>query len=116
MITGVPGCQIWDQELSGLVAGAPFKVEEFKEYPIEIAIAEIPGGKFGFVLFIEEVDSKGKPVEPGKKAYDLFRTCDENPDPEKIMQSLKDAGCFVGDNRIPFNEEAWTWECPVEEN
>ena len=117
MITGVPGCQIWDQELSGLVAGAPFKVEEFKEYPIEIAIAEIPGGKFGFILFIEEVDSKGNPIEKGaNKKYDLFRTCDENPDPDKIMQALKDAGCFVGDNRIPFNEEAWTWECPIEED
>ena len=103
--------------MSGLVAGAPFKVEEFKEYPIEIALAEIPGGKFGFILFIEEVDSKGNPVDksPNKK-YDLFRTCDENPDPDKIMQALKEAGCYVGDNRIPFNDEAWTWECPVEED
>jgi hypothetical protein len=101
--------------LGGLIAGTPFMVKEGETYPIEIAIAEIPGGIFGFILFIEEVDSKGEPVDKGKKKYDLFRTCDENPDPDKILQALKEAGCHKGDNRIEFNEEAWTWECPVEE-
>ena len=116
-IKGIPGCRVWDDELGGLIAGTPFKVEEFENYPIEIAISEIPGGKFGFVLFIEEVDSKGNPVDdtPNKK-YDLFRTCDENPEPAKVLQALKEAGCDAGDNRIEFNDEAWTWECPVEEN
>ncbi len=110
-IKGIPGCKIWDDELGGLIAGTPFKVEEWKEYPVEIAIAEMPGGKFGFVLFIEEVDSKGEPVEKGvNKKYDLFRTCDANPDIDKVLQALKDADCYIGDNRIPFNEESWVWE------
>ena len=106
-ITGIPGCRIWDTELGGLIAGTPFKVKEGDEYPIEIAISEIPGGKFGFVLFIEDItEGKG-----GKaKQYDLFRTCDTNPDPAKVMQALKDAGCYVEDAKIPFNQDAWVWE------
>ena len=107
MIKGVPGCQIWDSELSGLVAGAPFDVREGEAYPIEIAISEIPGGKFGFVLFIEDI-TEGK--NNNAKKYDIFRTCDTNPDPAKIMQALKDAGCHAGDNTIPFNEDSWVWE------
>lgn len=106
-ITGIPGCQIWDGELGGLIAGKPFKVTEGDSYPIEIAISEIPGGKFGFVLFIEDItegaNNKGK-------QYDLFRTCDTNPDPAKVMQALKDAGCHCGEYKIPFNEDAWVWE------
>ena len=115
-IKGIPGCKIWDDELGGLIAGTPFHVEECETYPIEIAISEIPGGAFGFILFIEEVDKKGEPVDKGKKKYDLFRTCDENPSPDKILQALREAGCLHGENRIEFNEEAWTWECPVEED
>ena len=115
-IKGIPGCKIWDDELGGLIAGTPFHVEEFEKYPIEIAISEIPGGAFGFILFIEEVDKKGEPIDKGKKKYDIFRTCDENPSPDKILQALREAGCLHGENRIEFNEEAWTWECPVEED
>ena len=107
MIKGVPGCQIWDSELGGLVAGAPFNVKEGQAYDIEIAISEIPGGKFGFVLFIEDItDGKNSKA----KKYDLFRTCDVNPDVDKVMKALKDAGCHAGDNRIPFNEDSWVWE------
>ena len=107
MIKGVPGCGIWDSELGGLVAGAPFKVREGESYDIEIAISEIPGGKFGFVLFIEDItDGKNSKA----KQYDLFRTCDVNPDVDKVMQALKDAKCHAGDNRIPFNTDSWVWE------
>lgn len=107
MIKGVPGCGIWDSELGGLVAGAPFKVREGESYDIEIAISEIPGGKFGFVLFIEDItDGKNSKA----KQYDLFRTCDVNPDVDKVMKALKDAGCHAGENRIPFNTDSWVWE------
>ncbi len=107
MIKGVPGCGIWDNELGGLVAGAPFKVKEGQAYDIEIAISEIPGGKFGFVLFIEDITDG---ANAKAKRYDLFRTCDANPDVDKVMQALKDAGCHAGENRIPFNEDSWVWE------
>ena len=108
MIKGIKGCEIWDSELGGLVAGTPFKVREGESYDIEIAISEIPGGKFGFVLFIEDItDGKNSKA----KQYDLFRTCDTNPDVDKVMQALKEAGSYEGDNRIPFNEDSWVWEC-----
>ena len=107
-IKGIPGCKIWDDELGGLIAGTPFKVEEGEAYDIEIAISEIPGGKFGFVLFIEDVTDG---ANNSAKQYDLFRTCDTNPDVDKVMQALKDAKCHAGDNRIPFNEDSWVWEC-----
>ena len=110
-IKGVPGCGIWDNELGGLIAGNPFDVKEGEEYDIEIAISEIPGGKFGFILFIEELDKKGNPKDTTKgKKYDLFRTTDSNPDVQKVMQALKDAGCHAGNNNIPFNEEPYVWE------
>ena len=107
-IKGVPGCQIWDNELGGLIAGTPFSVKEGQSYDMEVAISEIPGGKFGFVLFIEDITDGSNDKA---KQYDLFRTCDVNPDVDKVMQALKDAGCHAGDNRIPFNTDSWVWEC-----
>ena len=107
-IKGVPGCQIWDNELGGLIAGTPFSVKEGEAYDMEVAISEIPGGKFGFVLFIEDITDG---ANDKAKQYDLFRTCDVNPDVDKVMQALKDANCHAGDNRIPFNTDSWVWEC-----
>ncbi len=107
-ITGIPGCRIWDGELGGLIAGTPFKVTEGEAYDIEIAISEIPGGKFGFVLFIEDITDG---ANDKAKQYDLFRTCDVNPNIDKVMQALKEANCYAGDNRIPFNGDSWVWEC-----
>ena len=107
-IKGVPGCQIWDNELGGLIAGTPFSVKEGEAYDMEVAISEIPGGKFGFVLFIEDITDG---ANDKAKQYDLFRTCDVNPDVDKVMQTLKEANCYAGDNRIPFNADSWVWEC-----
>ena len=107
MITSVTGCNKWNGELGGLVAGAEFSVKEGEAYPIEIAISEIPGGWFGFVLFIEDVtDGKNSKA----KQYDLFRTCDTNPDPAKVMEALREAGCAGQSVSIPFNEDSWVWE------
>jgi hypothetical protein len=111
-IKGITGCQIWDSELGGLVAGTPFKVKKGNIYPIEIAISEIPGGKFGFVLFIEDITNG---ANYKAKQYDIFRTCDVNPDVDKMMKSLKDAGCYAGENRIPFNENSLIWRVSTEE-
>lgn len=107
MITSIKECGIWNNELGGLVAGSEFKVSEGEQYDIEIAISEIPGGKFGFVLFIEDV-TEGKNSKAAK--YDLFRTCDTNPDPEKVLQALRDVGCSAENTRIPFNTDSWVWE------
>ena len=107
MITTVTGCNKWNGEIGGLVAGAEFSVKEGEEYPIEIAISEIPGGYFGFVLFIEDI-TEGKNSKA--KQYDLFRTCDTNPDPAKVMKALQEANCAGQSMTIPFNEDSWVWE------
>lgn len=107
MITTVTGCNKWNGEIGGLVAGAEFSVKEGEEYPIEIAISEIPGGYFGFILFIEDI-TEGKNSKA--KQYDLFRTCDTNPDPAKVMKALQETGCAGQSMTIPFNEDAWVWE------
>lgn len=109
-IKGIPGCTIWDNELGGLTAGTPFDVTEGKAYDIEIAIAEIPGDTFGFILFIEELDKKGKPKDTTKgKKYDLFRTTANNPNVREMTQALKAANCYTQDANIPFNVDSYVW-------
>ena len=106
MITSISGCDKWNAEIGGLVAGAPFFVKEGEKYNIEIAVADISGDTVGFVLFIEDVTA-GK--NPRAKRYDLFRTGNINPDVDKVIQAIKDAGCYESDNRIPFNEDSCIW-------
>ncbi|MBE6420277.1 MAG: hypothetical protein E7031_09120 [Akkermansiaceae bacterium] len=113
MITGIRGCDKWDKEIGGLVAGKEFNVEEGEVYNIEIAVADITGDSVGFVLFIEDV-TYGKSVRA--RQYDLFRTCDTNPDYDKVMQAIKEAKCgSPAAKRIPFNEDSWVWESVPED-
>ncbi len=59
----------WEwNNIGGLSAGTPFEVKEGSVYPIEIMISEGPGGKFGFVLLIEDMDDnpQGK-MNKGKR-------------------------------------------------
>lgn len=67
----VKGCNTWNRELGGLVAGKVFSVKEGETYPIQIVISEVPGGAFGCMLLIEDV-TDGKKAVGGK--YDIFRT------------------------------------------
>ena len=108
LITSIPECKIWNNELGGLTAGTIFEVKEGQTYPIEIAISEIPGGKFGFVLFIEEV-TKGKNSKA--KKYDLFRTNFSLPNKKEIEKLLKEAKCLPpgGFEDIPYNEDSLIW-------
>ena len=107
MIRSVTGCDKWNSELGGLVAGAEFSVKEGESYPIEIAIADITGASVGFVLFIEDV-TEGKNSQATQ--YDLFRTRDMNPEPAKVMDSLREVGCAEQSEVIPFNEDSWVWD------
>jgi hypothetical protein len=62
----------------------------------------------------QKVNSDTEIVLNGKnskaKQYDLFRTCDTNPDPAKVMEALREAGCAGQSVSIPFNEDSWVWE------
>lgn len=105
-ITSVTECAIWNRELGGLLAGNIIEVKEGEVYPIEIAISEIPGGKFGFVLFIEDV-TNGKNSKA--KKFDLFRTNFSMPNKKEVEQLLNDAKCNCGFEAIPYNEDSPIW-------
>lgn len=72
----------WNKDLGGLAVGPEFEAREGSTYPIEILIAEIPGGYFGVSLMIEEIgvnydkDPGGAPILP------LFRLDSSLPAPE----------------------------------
>ncbi|MBR4107607.1 MAG: hypothetical protein IKK45_02850 [Akkermansia sp.] len=87
-----PNIKIWNDEIAGLTAGKTFTVKEGQEYQIEILISEIPGGKFGFVLLIEDVKDnpvvKNGKVIPGRK-FDIFRTNFAIPNQEELKQMTK---------------------------
>lgn len=107
LINSIPECKIWNNELGGLTGGTIFEVKEGQTYPIEIAISEIPGGKFGFVLFIEDV-TNGKNSKA--KKYDLFRTNFSLPNKKEIEKLLDEAKCKAGAfEAIPYNEDSLIW-------
>lgn len=109
-INSIKECRVWNDELGGLIAGKPFKVEEGKAYPIEILISEIPGGLFGFVLFIEKADANGKFNSKAAK-YDLFRTNFSAPNAAEVKKLLQEANCMghAGFENIPYNEDSPIW-------
>ncbi|MBR5522870.1 MAG: hypothetical protein IKV82_05350 [Akkermansia sp.] len=107
LINSIPECKIWNNELGGLTGGTIFEVKEGQSYPIEIAISEIPGGKFGFVLFIEDV-TDGKNSKARK--YDLFRTNFSLPNKAEIEKLLNEAKCKAGGfEAVPYNEDSLIW-------
>lgn len=104
----VPGMTIWNNEVGGLTAGIEFDVKEGKTYPIEIAISEIPGGLFGFVVFIQEKTGDKFPTDP--KTLDIFRTNFSLPNKAEITKLLREAKCLRGDPQCPpYNEDSLIW-------
>ncbi len=103
------GIDIWNREVGGLTAGTEFEVKEGQAYPIEICVSEIPGGKFGFVLLIEDTtDGKANPSQNNK--YDIFRTNFSLPDVKEIDQLLRKEKCNVGNIQAPaYNEDSPIW-------
>ena len=104
------GIDIWNAEVGGLTAGTVFEVEEGKVYPIEVMITEVPGGKFGVMLFMEDMSENLKPDNPSNQ-YHLFRTNFSTPDETVILELLQKAGCNVGNSlQVPkYNPESLIW-------
>jgi len=107
LINTIEGIGVWGRELGGLMAGTEFKVEEGKTYPIEIMVVE-EGGKFGFMLFIEDI-TNGKNSKA--KKYDIFRTNFSNPSAKEVNDLLKKEKCHVPGMTIdvPYNEDSPIW-------
>ena len=103
----VEGLKTWNHFFGGVTMGAKITVEEGKVYPIEIMVCEVPGGQFGFVLFIQEY------LEDVRKwgSLDIFRTNFSVPTKDGVEKLLRDAKCRLdGDFEWPkFNADAPIW-------
>ena len=63
----------------GLAKGVPVKVTKGRSYPIEILVSDIENDQFGMALFVEQLDSDGKPLKENPSKLPLFRTTSELP-------------------------------------
>lgn len=107
-----PNLETWNKGVGGLTLGKTFEVKEGEVYPIQVIVAEIPGGDFGFVLLIEDVtNGPGKKGDP--KRYDLFRTNFAVPTVESLRKNLKENGVLMKEKtakQMPrFNEDSPIW-------
>ena len=64
----------------GIAKGPVLEVQEGEVYPIEILISEVPGGNFCMLLFAEQLDANGQPLEPNPDSMVLFRTTLDLPE------------------------------------
>lgn len=64
----------------GIAKGPVLEVQEGEIYPIEILISEVPGGNFCMLLFAEQLDANGQPLEPNPDTLTLFRTTLDLPE------------------------------------
>lgn len=104
------GIGIWNSEIGGLTAGNVFDVKEGEVYPIQIMVTEVPGGKFGVLLLIEDMSEGLKSNNPNN-VYHLFRTNFSTPSDKSILELLKKDRCNVGDKlEVPkYNPESLIW-------
>ena len=102
------GIPHWNNVVGGLMGGNIFNVKEGEVYPIEILIAEIPGGMFGFCLLIEDLD---EPImENGKVLLDIFRTDFTEFSAEVTKKALLDAKLPANTLQVPkFNKASGVW-------
>lgn len=102
----MPETQIWNNEIGGLTAGTVFEVKQGQNYPIEILISE-QGGKFGFVLFIQNVTNG----PDGSKNFDLFRTNFAEPDKAELEKLLNGYLNGIGNMQCPaYNKDSMVWK------
>jgi hypothetical protein len=82
--------------LGGLAIGPTFEVKAGASYPIEILIAEIPGGYFSSALLIEEVGERYPKLENGSPLLPLFQLDGMTPE----VKSQDEAPPFAKDGPI----------------
>ena len=99
----------WNNNLDGLCTGDVFEVKEGQTYPIELLISELPGGYFGFVLLIEDMDSPPtKKDGMGSPIFQLFRTNFAEPNTDELYKNMK----VPGDRRsdVPYDKDSLIWQ------
>ncbi len=98
----------WNEYLGGLTGGNIIEVKEGQVYPIEVLVSEVPGGSFGFILMIQDLDNS--PVVDGKTRLDIFRTNFSLPDKEEIEKMLTESKSKKGAiPQLKFNEDSPIW-------
>lgn len=104
------GIGIWNSEIGGLTAGTVFDVKEGEICNIEVMVTEVPGGKFGVLLLLEDMSENLKPNNPNN-VYHLFRTNFSTPSDNSILELLKKDRCNVGDKlEVPkYNPDSLIW-------
>ena len=98
----------WNNNLDGLCTGDVFEVKEGQTYPIELLVSEVPGGYFGFVLLIEDMDSPPtKKDGMGSPIFQLFRTNFAEPNTDELYKNMK----VPGDRRsdVPYDKDSLIW-------
>ena len=105
---------LWNQNIGGLTAGKVFEVKEGETYPIQILVSEVPGGGFGYCLFIEDVTdmSASDLASTERRKFDLFRTNFSSPNEKEIAEQLAKAGAPFWNNKFqlpPFNPDSPIW-------
>lgn len=99
----------WNPNLGGLSSGDIFEVKAGETYPIEILISEVPGGYFGFVLLIEDMDSPpAKKDSTGSPIFQLFRTNFAEPNTEELYKNMKAPGDKRSD--VPYDKDSLIWQ------
>lgn len=100
----------WNEGAGGMCSGDVFSVEAGKSYPIEVMISEIPGGKFGFVLLIEDVDSPPAQKDgTGSPIFQLFRTNFAEPNVDELYKNMKEP--LPGErSEVPYDKDSLIWQ------
>lgn len=63
----------------GVAKGVPINVTKGKVYPIEILSSDVGGAVFSIAVFVERLDSNGKPLNENPARLPLFRTSSKIP-------------------------------------
>ena len=106
-----PGNGAWNRDLGGLGAGLTFSVKEGQTYPIEVLITEIPGGVFGFVLLIEDLDNPSTLKDSnGTPILQLFRTNFAEPSSEELYKNMTFPNGGDGRTNVPYDKDSLIWQ------
>ncbi len=88
----------YNDNIGGLAVGPEFQATAGREYPIEILLSELPGGKFGADLLIEQVGTQYQKAATGSPILPLFRLDNSVPEETKA------------DNAPPYDPNGPVWK------
>lgn len=93
-----PSTPALNSAIGGLAVGPVFKAEAGKDYPIDILLSELPGGKFYASLLIEEIGVDYEKSNTGSPILPLFRLDDGLPAETEA------------DNAPPYDPDGPVWK------